>query len=216
MQFTSNSTLLFLFTVFLVVLMPAITADGLRGTDSQDTNRKALAEAIMYAIKSEDGEIEPSLMEAALKTGLQRQEIRHVARLARKEVQADPSKLEKIQNDLEQLAASKYISDTVPAREEKKPETTTRYVPKAAWALPHSAHVASSKAVLSALHSSTYEVDPDLMEKAIQAGWTREHILRAVEAAKPKEERIEVETTNAEPEINATIPQTPGIITATT
>mmetsp|Transcript_3235 Transcript_3235/g.4816 ORF Transcript_3235/g.4816 Transcript_3235/m.4816 type:complete len:199 (-) Transcript_3235:185-781(-) len=197
MPFTFKNSLIFIIVIVVALLVPFVVADGLRGTDPDGTNRKAVADAIMSAIHSEDGEIEPSLMDAALESGLQRQEIRHVARLARKEVQEDPSKLDKIQSDLEKLTLSTAHSDTVPPPKVVEFDSSTVYKPKAAWALPHSAHVASAKAVLSALRSPTYEVDPELMEKAIEEGWTRDHILQSVEAAKPR-----IKTT--QPEITAT------------
>lgn len=186
MPFTCKNSLVFIVVLLVALLAPFIVADGLRGSDPDGTNRKALADAILSAIHSEDGDIEPALMDAALKTGLQRQEIRHVARLARKEVREDPSKLDKIQNDLEKLTLSTTHADTVAPPIGQEFDSSKVYKPKGAWALPHSAHVASAKAVLSALRSPTNEVDPELMEKAIEAGWTRDHIMKSVEAAMPK------------------------------
>lgn len=130
--------------------------------------------------------MDPSRLEAACQTGLSRMNIKHMARLAFEEVQKDPQKLDTIENDLDKLIASNTISDTIPKQQPQPQQQRHRYVPKAAWAMPHSAHVASSKAVLSALRSPTGEVDADLMEQALQAGWTREQILKAVQAAKPK------------------------------
>jgi len=204
-----TTNLIIFFCVFLVlVVTPTLAANDennnntqrryLRALSSSSSSinnnrspeaRQALSNAILSSVRSDTGKVDEKALEEAVEFGFGRQQVRHMSRLAVNQVRVDGGSMERIEKDMERFTSPDYVFPSTDEEEEEKDDDGNTivydytYVPKGAWHMSTETHVLISKAVLTAIRSPTHEVDPKAMEDVLEAGLSREDILKYVNVA---------------------------------
>lgn len=129
----------------------------------------ALSRAVMSGFRSPTHTIDPKLVEAAEKEGVSAELIQ-----------------ESLDVMLKQRSKKKGGKDNKSDEVEKKEEDSDANKSRGQKFLPDTAIKALSRAVLSGYRSETGEVDPELMQKALDLGASKKEILDSVEKMRSK------------------------------
>mmetsp|Transcript_29016 Transcript_29016/g.43841 ORF Transcript_29016/g.43841 Transcript_29016/m.43841 type:complete len:260 (+) Transcript_29016:74-853(+) len=148
--------------------------------------RSLLANAILSLIRQKDSRAAPSSVDfdRAVQAGIPSDMITKLAQEAYDKMQTGQLTIQQIERDMQALVQQQQEDDNTPAEP----------------GLSDQGLKLMSKAVLSGFRSTTGEIDPDVMEQAIQAGATREQVERSLDKMLAKHNRSRQRATTVQEE----------------
>jgi len=130
-----------------------------KGTVDEETSvPRAIADALLSSLNLE---VDPEAMDRAGEVGFSRQQVRHLAHLARKKIESDGNP-NQVEEDLKKFREMKFSGSTTETFVGNEIERLAEMSPEQ--------HQALSEALVTATRSSTNEIDPNAMEKALEVG----------------------------------------------
>jgi len=158
-----------------------------------------ISDAILSSVHSTNGEVDPEVMEKATNAGLPEDAVRKYASDAYKKMSAGNVTVEKIEEDMKTLVATAQNATKEEEEEKKtnnvtettnKTETPKTYSPKRQWAMSYEAQRKLSVAVMNGFRNPTEEIDPKVLQDALDEGVALETIMKSLESMNENRRRI--------------------------